>query len=122
MAKNRIFTVGFDLPGDEFESVNFDSDATLLDADIILFEPTLGNATGYESYNGKTLLNEYSSFSAKQHLDHWRSEIVAAVKAGKLVIVYLAKPRDCYRHTGQKQHSGTGRSRVTTNIVTEVSS
>ncbi len=122
MAKHRIFTVGFDLPGDEFEYVDFDSDATLLDADIILFEPTLGNAWGSESYNGKTLLNEYSSFSAKQHLDHWCSEIVAAVKAGKLVIVYLVKPRECYRYTGQKQHSGTGRSRVTTNIVTEVSS
>lgn len=122
MAKHRIFTVGFTLPGDEFEYVEFDSDTTLLDADIVLFEPTLGNASGYESYNGKTLLNEYSSFSVKQHLDHWRSEIVAAVKAGKLVVVYLAKPRDCYRHTGQKQHSGTGRSRVTTNIVTEVSS
>jgi len=122
MAKHRIFTVGFDLPGDEFEYVNFDSDATLLDADIILFEPTLGNASGSGTYNGKTLLDEYSSFSAKQRLDHWRSEIVAAVKAGKLVIVYLAKPRECYRHTGQKQHSGTGRSRVATNIVTEVSS
>lgn len=122
MAKNRIFAVGFDLPGDELEYVEFDSDTTLLDADIILFEPTLGNVSSYESYNGKSLLSDHSSFSVKQRLDHWRSEIVAAVKAGKLVIVYLAKPRECYRYTGQKQHSGTGRSRVTTNIVTEVSS
>lgn len=122
MAKHRIFTVGFALPGDEFEYIEFDSDTTLLDADIILLEPTLGKASGYENYNGKTLLDQNSSFSVKQHLDHWRSEIVAAVKAGKLVIVYLAKPRDCYRYTGEKQHSGTGRSRVTTNIVTEVSS
>jgi hypothetical protein len=122
MAKHRIFTVGFALPGDEFEYVEFDSDTTLLDADVVLLEPTLGNASGNDSYNGKTLLSEYSSFSVKQHLDHWRSEIIAAVKSGKLVIVYLAKKRDCYRYTGQKQHSGTGRSRVTTNIVTEVSS
>ncbi len=122
MAKYRIFTVGFELPGDEFEYIDFDSDATLLDADIILFEPTIGNASGYETYNGKTLLNENSSFSVKQRLDHWRSEIIVAVKAGKLIVVYLTKPRECYRHTGQKQFSGTGRSRVTTNIVTEVSS
>lgn len=122
MAKHRIFTVGFDLPGDEFEYIEFESDTTLLDADIILFEPTIGNPSSYESYNGKTLLSEYSSFSTKQHLDHWRSEIVTATKAGKLVIVYLAKPRDCYRYTGQKQHSGTGKSRVATNIVTETSS
>lgn len=122
MAKRRIFTVGFELPGDEFECIDFDSDATLLDADIVLYEPTLGSATGYESYNGKTLLDEHSSFNAKRRLDHWLSEIVAAVKAGKLVIVYLAKPTEYYRHTGQKQHSGTGRSRVTTNIVTEITS
>lgn len=122
MAKHRIFTVGFDLPGDEFEYIEFESDTTLLDADIILFEPTLGNPGSYESYNGKPLLGEHSSFSTKQHLDHWRSEIAAAVKAGRLVIVYLAKPRDCYRYTGQKTHSGTGRSRTTTNIVAEISS
>jgi hypothetical protein len=41
MAKNRIFTIGFDLPGDEFEYVEFRSDQTLLDADIVLFQPTL---------------------------------------------------------------------------------
>lgn len=122
MSKNRIFTVGFELPGDEFEYVEFESDSTLLDADIVLFEPTLGTSSGHESYNGKMLLNEYSSFSAKRHLDHWLSEIVAAVKAGKLIIAYLAKPRECYRYTGEKQHSGTGRSRSTTNIVTEISS
>jgi len=122
MAKNRIFTVGFNLPGDEFEYIEFNSDRTLLDADIVLIEPTLGDANGYESYNGKTLLNEHSSFVVKQRLDHWRSEIIAAVRAEKLVIVYLASPRECYRYTGGKQYSGTGRSRVTTNMVAEVSS
>jgi len=34
--RKRIFTVGFDLPGSEFEYIKFDSDQTLLDADIIL--------------------------------------------------------------------------------------
>lgn len=122
MAKRRIFTVGFELPGDEFEYVQFGSDQTLLDADIILFEPTLGDSTSIESYSGKPILAEHSSFATKEHMDHWRSEIFAAVNAGKLVIVYLAKPVECYRYTGRKEHSGTGRSRVTTNFVTELSS
>src|SRR2546425_1188134 len=76
----------------------------------------------FESHNGKPLLSEDSSFTTKQHLDHWLSEIVAAVKSGKLVIVYLAEPRERYRYTGKKEFSGTGRSRVSTNIVTEISS
>jgi hypothetical protein len=122
MAKHRFFTVGFDLPGDDFEYIPFDSDQTLLDADIILFEPTLGNYDSYEGHSGRPLLSESSSFATKESLKHWRSEIVAAVNAEKLVIIYLAKPVECYRHTGQKQFSGKGRSRVTTNIVTEISS
>ena len=108
MAKNRIFTIGFELPGDVFEYVEFNSDQTLLDANIVLFEPTLGNYSSYESYNGKPLLSEHSSFSTKQYLEHWHSEIVAAVKAGKLVIVYLARPIECYRHTGLGLGVGVG--------------
>jgi len=122
MAKYRLFTVGFELPGDEFEYISFESDQTLLDADIILFEPTFGDCTTSGSYNGLPVLTEHSSFAVNQYLKHWRSEIIAAVKAGKLVIVYLARPVDHCRYTGEKQFSGTGRSRVTTNIVTQISS
>ncbi len=124
MANCRIFTVGFKLPGEEFEDIDFSSSQTLLDADIVLFEPTLGdwNPDEHGSYNGRLRFNEYSSFFKKEQLDHWRSEIVAAVDAGKLVIVYMAEPINCYRYTGEKEISGTGRSRVTTNIFTEISS
>jgi len=124
MTNRRIFTVGLSLPGDEFEYVDFVSDQTLLDADIILFEPTLGDcdyAYG-EGYNGKSILSEHYSFATKKQLDHWRSEIAAAVAAGKLVIVYLVKPLEACRYTGERRFSGTGRSRVTTRIVTDVSS
>jgi hypothetical protein len=53
MAKKRIFTVGFDLPGDEFEYIRADSTQTLLDADIILFQPTLGSTSEqFDHYRG----------------------------------------------------------------------
>ena len=122
MSKRRIFTVGFPLPGDDFEYIDFDSDATLLDADIVLFQPTLGSVSSHENYNGEKLLDQESSFKVNARLAHWRSEIVAAVNAGKMVVIYLVKPSDCYRYTGDRQFSGTGRSRVTTNVVTRVSS
>jgi hypothetical protein len=122
MAKRRIFAVGFDLPGDEFEYIRFDSDQTLLDADIVLFQPTLGDHYGMETFNGRMLLSEHSSFAAKRQIDHWNSEIVAAVNAGKLVIVYLVKPIDQYRYTGEVHRSGSGRSQVTNKTVTAISS
>ncbi len=122
MGRRQIFTVGFELPGEEFEYVKFESDQTLLDADIVLFEPTLGDYTTARMYNGKAVLGEHSSFRTTEQLGHWRAEIASAVDAGKLVIAFLVKPIDCYRDTGQKEFSGTGRSRVTTNLVTAVSS
>jgi hypothetical protein len=122
MAKRKIFTVGFSLPGDDFEYVEFDSDQTLLDADIILFEPGFGNHYGTVAYNGVPRFDEHSSFVVKKQVQHWKSEIIAAVEAGKLVIIYLVKPKEYYRYTGEKQQSGTGRSRTVTNIVEEISS
>jgi hypothetical protein len=99
-------------------------DQTLLDADIVLFQPGLGDydLDYLDKFNGKSILTHESSFTTKKCLDHWRTEIIAAVDAGKLVIVYLVKPVEYCRHTGKQEHSGTGRSRVTTNIVVDVSS
>lgn len=122
MAKHRIFSVGFELPGDAFEFVPFESDQTLLDADIILFEPTFGDYYPEGSHNGRALLSEQSSFAVKKSLDHWCSEIIAAVNAGKLVVVYLTKPVERYRYTGQTEDSGTGRNARTKTFVTEVTS
>lgn len=92
MAKKRIFTVGFTLPGDEFEYIEFGSNQTLLDADIVLFEPSLGSVSEeHDLRNGGSLLHvgipiltEYSSFVAKRQVEHWLSEILAAVNAGKI--------------------------------------
>ena len=122
MAKKRIFTVGFELPGDEFEYIPFGSDQSLLDADIILFEPSFGTHIARETYEGQGLFEQWASHPVSQELGHWRAELAAATNAGKLVIVFLAKPLTHYRYTGEKNFSGTGRSRVTTNMVTLVGS
>jgi hypothetical protein len=122
MAKKRIFTIGFDLPGEEFEYVQFHSDQSLLDADIVLYEPGFGDVYPEEYYEGTPLFSKYISPRVARNLSHWRSELVSAVNAGKLVIVYLVKPLAYFRYTGSKTYSGTGRSRVTTNLVEEVRS
>jgi hypothetical protein len=130
VAKKRIFTVGFSLPGEEFEYIEFGSNRTLLDADIVLLEPSLNGLSneynvrdgGDALYAGVPMLTERSSFVAKSQVDHWRSEIIEAVNAGKLVIVYLATPVQRYRYTGEKKFTGTGKSLVGRPIVEPISS
>lgn len=129
MAKKRIFTIGFSLPGDEFEYIEFESNRTILDADIILIEPSLGSLSveldhsyAAKLFAGVPILEEQASFLAKQQIDHWHSEIISAVTAGKLVIIYLTAPTKRYRYTGEKRFSGSGRSRVTNPVVVPVSS
>jgi len=110
------------VPGEDIESIDFASDQSLLDADIILFEPTIGEPDYASHFQGKPSLAEHQSFRLKAQLDHWRSELTAAIEAGKLVIVFLATPTEVYAQTGERQYSGTGRNRQVTNIVGAVSS
>ncbi len=121
MAGKRIFCVGFELPGDEFEYVKFGSDRSLLDADIVLFKPDFGEYAA-ENYNGGDLFSLTASARVSKNLQHWRSELVSAANAGKVVIVFLVKPKLASIYTGQKGFSGTGRSRVTTNYVADIES
>ncbi len=115
----KIFTVGFDIPGGDAEHLAFRSNQSLLDADIIVFEPSfLDEYSSYEHYNGKRLLGQSDSFKVEEDTAHWRTELKAAFDAGKTIFVFLSKFEDVFRHTGDKQFSGTGRSRVTTNLVT----
>jgi hypothetical protein len=122
MTRKRIFAVGFTLPGDDFEYVPFDSDQSLLDADIVLYEVSFGTYYPTGNYQGEPLFSHFESVRVLQNLQHWRSEMTEATNAGKLVIVFLAKPLSYFRYTGEQQHSGTGRSRVSTNIVARVES
>ena len=123
MTKKTIFSVNTVVPGDEIIEVNYDSDHTLLDADIILFTPNFPYKWySGETFQGKSCLSESGSFRAKEQSRHWKNEIVSAANVGKLVVVYLEKPEECFRYTGNKQTSGTGRNQKVTNIVEEVSS
>lgn len=113
MAHRRIFTVGQDLPGEEFEYVPFESDQTLLDADIVVFWPTFGSwshHSGLPSHQGKPVMSTDSSARVLSSTRHWRAELKTAADAGKLVIVFLTKPEEAHRDIGNDTWSGSGRT------------
>jgi len=124
MANKTIFAINTEIPSDVVREISYGSSQTLLDADIILFTPAIdGNWYSYgEYFQGKPCLSQYGSFTAVKCMDHWKNEIIIAVNSGKLVVVYLAKPNRCFRDTGQRETSGTGRNEKVTNIVSEISS
>ena len=116
----QLITIGFELPyySDLYKS--YKSKQSLLDADIIIFEPTLWDYGDYDTstYQGKTCYSENESFRLQEDTKHWRKELSTSLENGKTIFVFFGEYKECFIHTGQKHHSGTGRNTRTTNIVT----
>ena len=117
----KVLTVGCEIPGGFGEKLSFCSKDSLLDGEIVLFQPTISDYPAYGSYQGKPLYSESSSFLLQEAVAHWQKELAGALKAGKTVFLLLCDVGQAFVHTGEKKYSGTGRNRETTNIVKPVS-
>lgn len=122
MPKLRLASVGFSLPSDQVEGLDFFSKSSLLDFDAVVFSPVL-NAEEYapHSYLGKPCFDDDQSFELRDALSHWKRELNDALTHGKTVVVYLCTPETVHVATGQKEFSGTGRNQKTTRIVEAIS-
>lgn len=117
-----ILAVGIDIPGGSIESVSILSDRSLLDADLVLFQPGIPSWYGSDTYLGKRCLDDDSSFRVKEAFVHWRRELAAAMDAGKIIFLILSAPDTVYVATGRKEYSGTGRNARATRIVETLNS
>lgn len=117
-----LLAVGIDIPGDNVESEDILSDRSLLDADIVIFQPGIPSWYAGETYLGKRCLDDDTSFRVREAFTHWRRELAAAVDAGKIVFLILSAPDTVYVGTGRKEYSGTGRNARTTRMVEPMSS
>ena len=113
--KKRIISVGFDIPGFD-DCYSYKSSQSLLDADIVVFEPNLSYYTD-STYQSERCFDEDTSFLLKKDTVHWRSEILTAFQDGKTIFVFMGKYEKVFVHTGEKKFSGTGKNTRTTNIV-----
>lgn len=119
--KAKIISISYEIPGHSDLSHDYSTNQSLLDADLILFEPdfssyNLDSDNSY--YNGKPCYDKDDSFRLQEDTRHWSRELSTALKSGKTVFVFFRQFKESYIHTGQKQFSGTGRNTRTTNIVT----
>ena len=119
MGKKSVVSVGADIPGADIENISLKSKVSLLDYDVAIINPAIYDFYGYsyEDYLGKPCLDDSNSFSLKEHLEHWRREILESIKAGKNVFFMLNQEQEVYVATGTKSYSGTGRNRQTTRHV-----
>jgi hypothetical protein len=119
VAERSFVGVGVSLASDDVEYLDFDSDDSLLDWDVVLFRPDISEFYAYETdqYRGKVSLSDGTSFRLKERCEHWRREIKDAVDGGKMVVVFLSELEEVWIDTGRREHSGTGRNRQTTRIV-----
>jgi hypothetical protein len=103
--------------------VDFASAETLLGIDVALLNFS-GVLDGYQRdfhnvYQGLPLLDESDSFRSDKDLARRRAEISKLLSLGKTVVVFVSGPLGWFVATGDKEYSGTGRNRHTTNIVSE---
>ena len=132
-----IFTVACEIPGGFGEYVDFNSKTSLLDADFVLFRPCLiyndsmemnndydrifspyfENSNRLKTYQGKPCLSDDSSFKLREAINHWRRELTDFINAGRTVFMIMSSLEQVYVNTGEKEHSGTGRNRQTTEFV-----
>jgi hypothetical protein len=117
MAKS-IVSIGYIIPGHDELEIDFRVNNSLMDADIILFSPTLPSYqhsqvnSGY--FNGKVAYGDSGSFHLREDMTHWKKELRGALTAGKTVFYLLDEKVDFYLDTGQRSYSGTGRNQKTT--------
>lgn len=123
MANKTIFTVGFQLPTkDIFQYKSFHSNASLLDADIVFFQPNMSYELDYPSqYNGKPNISDKSSVECVASIKHWNTEIKTAFESGKTIFIFINTPEDVFVNTHYSL-SGTGRSQRQTRNVSEINS
>lgn len=103
----------------------FGSSITFLDYDVIIWDPNF-TLSSYEAdrtsstYRGIKNLSEKDSTTIQYDIKRRKNEIKELFKLGRTVIVFMAPNQISYYHTGEKQFSGTGKNRVTTNIVNQI--
>jgi hypothetical protein len=117
MAERTLLSVGYDIPGRSEFFLPFDSDRSLLDGDVIVFQPTFRQFDAYQTFQGKPSFSDDASASVHEHCKRWRHEIKEALKAGKTVFVFLPQLEEVFVHLGHKTFSGTGRNQKVTRIV-----
>jgi hypothetical protein len=97
----EIITVEYQIPGFSDKHFIYSSEQSLLDADVIVFQP-MALTHGPE----KPSFSESGSFQLQQSAEHWKRELSVALEYGKTIFLILGKYQIGSVETGQKEFKG----------------
>jgi hypothetical protein len=100
--EKSLITIEYEVPGFSDCFYRYSSDQSLLDADVIIFEPEK-----FDSDSGKASYDESYSDQLKRDTEHWRKELATALEYGKTVFLIFRKYQLATVYTGRKELKGT---------------
>jgi hypothetical protein len=101
--KKQILTVGFEMPGFSDSHVDFNSQKSFMDADILLISPEFINPSWHgwiEFTSGGGCYDISVSESFMQNTKHLLKEVEDFLKSGKSIFIILSEKKDYSLATG----------------------
>lgn len=98
------------------EAARFRSPVSCLDFDVVIWDPaeTLMSYTSTGEYNGLPSLSQAESTRILADIARRRQEFQEILELGRTLVAIVRPPQRFYFDTGEREYSGTGRSRHTT--------
>jgi hypothetical protein len=109
--RRKIISVEYEIPGFSEDHCIYASDQSLLDADLIVFQPREFGSYG----DGKVSFTEAGSFAIQESTKHWKRELLTALEYGKTVFLFLGRYEVASFQTGESEIKG----RATINYVAD---
>lgn len=121
----RIVALSSGTHDSRIHKVSYRSSASLLDYDVVLWEPERVlteylNAYYASSFRGLHSLSEDGSFDLARAVARRRAEMVSFLDLGRTFVIVVPEALRWYVDTGQRTTSGTGRNQKVTHHVSEM--
>lgn len=99
-------------------SATFNSDVSIFDYDAVIWDPAASLAYYKDrqtrTYRSLLALSESMSVRIQADVKRRREEFHEFLNVGRIIVVVVRPQQTCYVDNGKREHSGTGRNRLTT--------
>jgi len=103
LMNKKIITIGYEVPGQSDDYIDFDSKKSLMDADILMLSPKSFRPDDYGQVSitaGGSCYNPAVSRDYENQILHLNKELNDYLNSGKTVFLLLAEKKDFYLSSG----------------------